>query len=122
MALLTPLPGQLPRSHAAVSSATPDAESIAVRFDAVTRRFGAVTALDGIDLSIRTGETVALLGPNGAGKSTAIGLLLGLLEPTTGKVRTLGLTPAAAVASGRVGSMLQGAGLPSSARVGELVE
>ena len=46
-----------------------------------------MTALDGIDLSIRTGETVALLGPNGAGKSTAIGLLLGLIEPTTGTVR-----------------------------------
>ncbi len=97
-------------------------ESIAVRFEAVTRRFGAVTALDGIDLSIATGETVALLGPNGAGKSTAIGLLLGLIEPTSGSVEVLGLTPAAAVASGRIGSMLQGAGLPANARVGELVE
>jgi ABC-2 type transport system ATP-binding protein len=112
----------MPGSRVADPTATPAAESIAVRFDAVSRRFGAVTALDGIDLSIRIGETVALLGPNGAGKSTAIGLLLGLLETTTGTVRTLGLTPAAAVASGRVGSMLQGAGLPSNARVGELVD
>ncbi|HEV8401832.1 MAG TPA: ABC transporter ATP-binding protein [Candidatus Limnocylindrales bacterium] len=122
MTLPTTLSDRPPRSHAPDGAATPAHEAIAVRFEAVTRRFGAVTALDAIDLSIATGETVALLGPNGAGKSTAIGLLLGLLEPTSGTVRTLGLTPAAAVASGRIGSMLQGAGLPANARVGELVD
>ena len=58
----------------------------AVRFDGVSRRFGDVVALDSIDLTIEAGETVALLGPNGAGKSTAIGLMLGLLEPTSGTV------------------------------------
>ncbi len=94
----------------------------AVQFDGVSHRFGDVLALDGLDLTIRTGETVALLGPNGAGKSTAIGLMLGLLQPTHGAVRTLGMTPRGAVASGRVGSMLQQSGLPSNVRVGELVE
>jgi ABC-2 type transport system ATP-binding protein len=93
----------------------------AVRFDGVTRRFGQVTALDRVDLTIRTGETVALLGPNGAGKSTAIGLMLGLLEPTAGTVTVLGQQPPTAVAAGRIGSMLQDAGLPSNVRVGELV-
>jgi ABC-2 type transport system ATP-binding protein len=93
----------------------------AVDFHAVTHRFGDVTALDGIDLSISTGETVALLGPNGAGKSTAIALMLGLLEPTDGSVTTLGTRPRNAVASGRVGSMLQDSGLPERARVGELI-
>ena len=82
-----------------------------------------MTALDGIDLAIGTGETVALLGPNGAGKSTAIGLMLGLIEPTAGTVSLRsGSRPRAAVASGRIGSMLQDAGLPANVRVGELVE
>jgi ABC-2 type transport system ATP-binding protein len=97
------------------------AATTAVRFDGVTRRFGSVTALDGVDLIIRSGETVALLGPNGAGKSTAIGLMLGLLEPTSGSVTVLGQPARAAVAAGRIGSMLQDAGLPSNVRVGELV-
>jgi ABC-2 type transport system ATP-binding protein len=70
------------------------APSAAVRFADVTRRFGDVTAIDGIDLDIRPGETVALLGPNGAGKSTAISMMLGLLRPTAGTVTTLALDPA----------------------------
>jgi ABC-2 type transport system ATP-binding protein len=94
----------------------------AVQFDKVTRRFGDVTAIDGIDLDIRPGETVALLGPNGAGKSTAISMMLGLLRPTSGAITILGLEPTEAVASGRVGSMLQTSGLPINVRVGELVD
>ena len=94
----------------------------AVRFEHVTRRFGDLAAVEGIDLDIRPGETVALLGPNGAGKTTAISMMLGLLHPTSGTVRTLGLQPADAVASGRVGSMLQSSGLPINVRVGELVD
>jgi ABC-2 type transport system ATP-binding protein len=94
----------------------------AVRFERVTRRFGDLTAIDGIDLDIRPGETVALLGPNGAGKTTAISMMLGLLHPTSGTAMTLGLEPADAVASGRVGSMLQTSGLPINVRVGELVD
>jgi ABC-2 type transport system ATP-binding protein len=94
----------------------------AVRFDGVTRHFGATVALDAIDLEIAPGETVALLGPNGAGKSTAIGLMLGLLDPTSGNVRVLDDEPHAAVRSGAVGAMLQESGLPIFARVGELIE
>jgi ABC-2 type transport system ATP-binding protein len=109
----------------AITTTVPDQTSeppTAVRFADVTRRFGDVTAIDRIDLDIRPGETVALLGPNGAGKSTAISLMLGLLRPTAGTVTSLGLEPAEAVASGRVGSMLQTSGLPINVRVGELVE
>ncbi|MEU6168715.1 ABC transporter ATP-binding protein [Streptomyces tanashiensis] len=79
----------------------------AVAFTGVTRHFGPVRAVDGIDLTIRRGETVALLGRNGAGKSTTIGLLLGLDEPDGGEVRLFGDTPARAVAAGRTGAMLQ---------------
>ena len=84
--------------------------------------FGDTLALDDVALGIASGETVALLGPNGAGKTTAIGIMLGLLEPSAGRARTLGLAPRDAVRSGRVGAMLQSAGLPPGARVGELVD
>ena len=79
----------------------------AVELDGASRRFGGTLALDDCRLIIEPGETVALLGRNGAGKSTAIGLMLGLLDPSAGRVRTLGLDPRTAVRSGRVGAMLQ---------------
>jgi ABC-2 type transport system ATP-binding protein len=93
-----------------------------VSFHRASKSFGPIVALDGLTLDIPAGQTVALLGPNGAGKSTAIGLMLGLLEPTDGAVRVLGSDPRAAVASGRVGAMLQTAGLPAGARVRELID
>ncbi|MFI7410047.1 ABC transporter ATP-binding protein [Streptomyces sp. NPDC049627] len=79
----------------------------AVAFTVAVKTFGAVRAVDGIDLRIRTGETVALLGCNGAGKSTAISLLLGLNEPDEGTVELFGASPQRAVRAGRVGAMLQ---------------
>jgi ABC-2 type transport system ATP-binding protein len=89
--------------------------------DGVTRRFGAITAVDDLSLHIEPGETVALLGPNGAGKTTAVEVLLGLLKPERGAVRLFGGRPVDAVTRGRVGAMLQDAGLPSGATVAELV-
>jgi ABC-2 type transport system ATP-binding protein len=94
----------------------------AVRFDRVTRRYGDTVALDGVDLKIALGETVALLGPNGAGKSTAIALMLGLLDPGAGRIRVLDEEPHAAVRTGAIGAMLQESGLPIFARVSELIE
>lgn len=84
-----------------------DTATPAVAFAGAVRTYGAVRAVDGIDLEIRRGETVALLGRNGAGKSTSIGLLLGLQEPDAGRVRLFGGAPEAAVRQGRVGAMLQ---------------
>jgi ABC-2 type transport system ATP-binding protein len=109
-----------PLARAASAAAT--ARPTAVRLDQVTRRYGATTALDAVDLEIAPGETVALLGPNGAGKSTAIGLMLGLLDPSEGRVRVLDEEPRAAVRSGAIGAMLQESGLPIFTRVGELIE
>src|SRR5499425_1909501 len=79
-----------------------------------------ITALDDVSFDIQPGETVALLGPNGAGKSTAIDTMLGLRAPTSGEVRILGGPPAAAVAAGQIGGMLQTGGLPEGAKVSEL--
>jgi len=80
-----------------------------------------INALDHVSFDIRPGETVALLGPNGAGKSTAIDSMLGLRTPTSGEVRILGGSPAAAVAAGQIGGMLQTGGLPEGGKVAELI-
>jgi ABC-2 type transport system ATP-binding protein len=93
-----------------------------VTLDGVTRRYGTLTALDGLRLEIDRGETVALLGPNGAGKTTTVELLLGLATPDQGQVLLFGGPPADAIARGRVGAMLQDAGLPTGMTVTELVE
>jgi ABC-2 type transport system ATP-binding protein len=62
----------------------------AIRVEQVHKKFGALSALNGLDLTIQQGEFFALLGPNGAGKSTLINLLAGLLRPTSGKLYVMG--------------------------------
>lgn len=69
--------------------------TIVVEGKHLTRTFGPVVALDGISLSIRSGERLALVGHNGAGKTTLIKLILGLLAPSDGKLSVLGLPPGA---------------------------
>ena len=59
----------------------------------LTKRFGPTLALDGLDMTVRTGEVHGLLGPNGAGKTTAIRIILGLLRPDGGQVKLLGGDP-----------------------------
>ncbi len=56
----------------------------------LTKHFGDITAVDGIDFTIGAGATVALLGANGAGKTTTLAMLLGLLSPTSGAITVLG--------------------------------
>lgn len=96
-------------------------EAPALRLRGVVKSYGHTRAVDGIDLEIARGETVALLGPNGAGKTTTIGMLLGLLGPDLGTVEVCGLPPRRAIDQGLVGSVLQDAGLMSGVRVGELL-
>ena len=57
------------------------------------KSFGRTQALDGLDLTVRTGEVHAFLGPNGAGKTTTIRILLGLLNKDSGEVTLLGGDP-----------------------------
>jgi ABC-2 type transport system ATP-binding protein len=59
----------------------------------VTRRFGAVVAVDHLDIDIAAGELFCLLGANGAGKTTTINLFLGFLQPDSGSVRVAGIDP-----------------------------
>lgn len=62
----------------------------AIRLDGLTRDFGAVRAVDNLSLDIPSGTIFGFLGPNGSGKTTTINLMLGLLEPTQGRVEVLG--------------------------------
>ncbi|WP_432123476.1 ATP-binding cassette domain-containing protein [Streptomyces sp. S1] len=62
----------------------------ALCMESLTKRYGRVLALDGLDLNVPPGEVFGFLGPNGAGKSTTIRLLLGLARPSAGRVRIFG--------------------------------
>src|SRR4026209_2271080 len=64
-----------------------------VRFEAVTKRYGAVTAVDRLSMSIERGEMFGLIGPDGAGKTTTIRLMCGLLRADAGRVEVLGADP-----------------------------
>jgi ABC-2 type transport system ATP-binding protein len=63
----------------------------AISAEKLTRRFGELTAVDGMDLTVAAGQFFGFLGPNGAGKSTTIKMLTGLLAPTSGRMQLLGL-------------------------------
>jgi ABC-2 type transport system ATP-binding protein len=65
-------------------------ETLAVRARGVSKSFGEVVALDGVDLDVAPGEVHGLVGPNGAGKTTLLGLLLGLAEADGGELEVLG--------------------------------
>jgi ABC-2 type transport system ATP-binding protein len=64
---------------------------IAIATDKLTRKFGELRAVDGVDLQVESGQFFGFLGPNGAGKSTTIKMLTGLLVPTAGRVSLLGM-------------------------------
>ncbi len=63
---------------------------VVLRTRGLVKQFGTLTAVDHLDLDVRRGEVVGLLGPNGAGKSTTIGMILGLVHPTSGTAEVMG--------------------------------
>lgn len=97
---------------------TPDDK---IELTELTKSYGAVKAVRGINVTIQRGETLALLGPNGAGKSTTIDMILGLTRPDSGTVTLFGSSPADAVKAGAVGGMLQTGTLIEFMSVHELV-
>jgi len=58
----------------------------AIEVDGLTKRYGDLLAVDGVDFAVQAGEIFGFLGPNGAGKSTTVRILTTLLEPTSGRV------------------------------------
>jgi ABC-2 type transport system ATP-binding protein len=92
------------------------------RLTNVSKNYGAVRALDRVNLEVRPGEILAVLGPNGAGKTTAVKLLLGLAGPSSGQVTVFGGDPRNPANRMRTGAMLQVARVPETLKVREHVD
>lgn len=104
-----------------------DSRPSAVRLEGVTKRFGSLTVLDGVDFEVEAGSGVCLLGKSGTGKSVALKHIIGLIRPDAGRVfvfgrETTGLTGAALSEVRRqIGFLFQNAALFDSISVGENV-
>ncbi|RJO68290.1 ABC transporter ATP-binding protein [Nocardia panacis] len=96
----------------------------AVRVEGAVKRYGEITAVDGIGFEVPRAQVLALLGPNGAGKTTTVEMCEGFRAPDGGSVRVLGLDPIADSERlrARIGVMLQGGGAYPGARAGEMLD
>ncbi|WP_233488995.1 alpha/beta fold hydrolase [Blastococcus sp. TF02-9] len=96
-----------------VSAVEPDGEDVPLRFEGVTKAYqdGFVAVRD-LSFEVRRGQVLGLLGPNGAGKTTSLRMLMGLIQPTEGRISVFGhaARPGAPVLS-RLGSFVEGTGL-----------
>ncbi|MDB4915033.1 MAG: transporter related protein [Gemmatimonadetes bacterium] len=95
---------------------------LAIDLQKLTKRYGAVTAVNDLTLQVTPGEIVAFLGPNGAGKTTTIDMMLGLAKPNAGTVQIYGKTPAESIARGEIAAVMQTGGLLKDFTVAETVE
>ena len=84
--------------------------TLPVETEGLTKRYGHVTAVDGVSLTVRPGEVYGFLGPNGAGKTTTLRMLLGLVRPTAGTARVFGEVPGAPRHLASVGALIEGPG------------
>ena len=100
----------------------PNLNATVASLEGVNMNYGNIRALRGVDFQVRTGEVVALLGPNGAGKTTAVKLLLGLLQPNSGRARVFGGDPTNPENRMRTGAMLQVGRVPETLRVREHID
>jgi ABC-2 type transport system ATP-binding protein len=101
-----------------------DNDAAAVAVSDLVKRYGATTAVDGLDLRLERGQVLALLGPNGAGKTTTIEICEGFLRADAGTVRVLGLDPADQGERLRplIGVMPQGGGAYPGVRADEMIK
>src|SRR3954452_12220114 len=75
------------------------AESPPIEVRGLVKRYGEITAVDDVDLTVNSGDVFGYLGPNGAGKTTSLRMMLGLIRPTAGSVRLFGRDPQLSVAA-----------------------
>ena len=88
---------------------------------AISKRYGATTALDGVDLDVGQGELVGLLGPNGAGKSTLVKITCGLVRPSGGSARVCGAPAGSQPARKAIGYLAELFRFPGWARADEVL-
>ena len=107
-------------------SAAPDAKdaNVPIAATGLSRRFGAIKALDKLTFHVEKGEMFGLIGPNGAGKTTALRLICGLLKPDSGTVRVFGADPfrATGVAAAGIGYVSQRFSLYGDLSIDENIE
>ena len=96
--------------------------TVVAGLEGVCKSYGEVRALRNVNFTVDAGRVVALLGPNGAGKTTAVKLLLGLLQPSSGKARVFGGDPTNPQNRMRTGAMLQVGRVPETLRVREHID
>ncbi len=99
-----------------------DTAPLAVDLVGIHKDFGHVHAVRGVDLKVTSGEIVAILGPNGAGKTSTIDIILGLSQPSSGRVSVYGMHPRRAISRGLVSAVMQTGGLLRDLTVYETVE
>lgn len=108
-----------PQTISAISVGT---GPVVASLESVSKNYGSVKALRGVNFQVCAGEVVALLGPNGAGKTTAVKLFLGLMPPNSGKVRVFAGDPTNPENRMRTGAMLQVGRVPETLRVREHID
>ena len=80
---------------------------LVIRTDGLTKRYGKIVAVDGLSMEVRRGHVYGLLGPNGSGKTTTMGMLLGLVRPTSGSFNLFGSSDGHRDALHRIGSVVE---------------
>jgi ABC-2 type transport system ATP-binding protein len=93
----------------------------AIELERVTKMYKGKKAVDDLTLKVEKGTVFALLGPNGAGKTTTISMILGMRQPTSGKVKLLGGDPKDIRVRDRIGAMLQDVSVIDSLKVAETI-
>lgn len=96
--------------------------TVVANLESVNKNYGEIRALSNVNFTVRAGQVVALLGPNGAGKTTAVKLLLGLIQPNSGKARVFSGDPTNPQNRMRTGAMLQVGKVPETLRVREHID
>ena len=81
-----------------------------IETQALTKRYGTLTAVDRLTLGVRRGEVYGFLGPNGAGKTTTLRMLVGLVRPTSGSATILGARPGSPDGLARIGALIEAPG------------